>query len=158
MEKQTKMTVSAGKPNQKWITLHPGHRETFGEGHVPTVGTVAGRRGNVSLIQPSGKASYLGILAPRCHWKQVDAFTCNNRKYEEFVVVSEYKHTFMFWIDYQNSPTLEEGYHICRKNNGKKVAYKVELIEENDGSLFYWITTSTWAGRRTVQRRVLGWK
>lgn len=147
-----------GKPNHKWVTLLPGHRETFCEGYVPTVGTVSGIKHIVELVQPAGKNSYLAVLAPKCHWKHVAEFTCNDRKYEEYVVVSEYRHTFMFWIDYQNAPILEEGYHICRKANGKKVAYKVELVEEADGNLFYYITTKTWAERRTVQRRVFGWK
>lgn len=50
-------------------------------------------------------------------------------------------------------------YRVVKKNNGKKVPYKVKYIWPSDGWPAYWvITCRTWAEMRHVQRVVFGWR
>lgn len=73
------------------------------------------------------------------------------------------KRTFGFFVDLRNYPSYlvpEDGYHVCKKVNGKKVPFKVEWVEDGNCTAggYYYVTCASWAGMRTIKRRIFGWR
>jgi hypothetical protein len=58
------------------------------------------------------------------------------------------------WMSVEDC-TAVEGYHICVKQNSKKVAYKVEYDKHNN---IMFVIASSWSSLRTVLRREFGWR